>query len=246
MRLTLDKIQKTYGEHHVLDGLSLEAKQGEFLAVLGRSGCGKSTLLRIAGGFEPPDGGSVLLDGVPVCAPCKRVMMIFQDPNQLFPWMTLEQNIIYAVKKTAPRIDKRKARTIARECIAETGLAGFEGRYPHELSGGMKQRGALARALALQTDILLMDEPFSSLDYLTRKNAQETLARLWKRGGLSVVFVTHDIEEALTLATKIAVFDGETHRIGHLFENDGSTPDLKERLENLLLRTQNEKFRQPF
>lgn len=221
------------GEHAVLCDLSLEVRQGEFLSILGKSGCGKSTLLRILGGFDPPDRGQVTLGEQPVLHPDSRMTMIFQEPGQLFPWMTVRGNIVYAIKKTAHPFDKGQAAKRAEACLAEVGLAGYEESYPHELSGGMKQRAALARALALEPSALLMDEPFSSLDYLTRRSAQDTLLRLWRERGVTVVFVTHDIDEALTLSQKIAVFDSAAHCLGETFQNDGS-PALKGRLEALL------------
>ncbi len=219
--------------HVVLSDLSLEVRQGEFLSILGKSGCGKSTLLRILGGFDPPDRGKITLGEQPVLHSDSRMIMIFQEPGQLFPWMTLWGNIVYAIKKTAHPFHKEQAAERAEACLAEVGLAGYEESHPHELSGGMKQRAALARALALEPMALLMDEPFSSLDYLTRRSAQDTLLRLWRERGVTVVFVTHDIDEALTLSQRIAVFDSTAHRLGECFQNDGS-PALKGRLEALL------------
>lgn len=221
------------GGHIVLQDLSLEVQEGEFLSILGKSGCGKSTLLRILGGFDPPDRGKVTLGEQPVQSPGSRMIMIFQESRQLFPWMTLMGNIVYAIKKTARSVGKEQAAARAAACLSEVGLAGYEQSYPHELSGGMKQRAALARALALEPAVLLMDEPFSSLDYLTRRSAQDTLLRLWRERGVTVVFVTHDIDEALTLSQQIAVFDHAAHRLGESFQNDGS-PALKGRLEALL------------
>lgn len=237
MELSVEHLYKQFDGTpplRVIDDLSLTVGAGEFVAVLGQSGCGKSTLLRVLGGFEPAQGGTVALGGQEITAPCKDILMIFQDFNQLFPWKTLLQNVIYAIKKTSRPFDKGAAEALARHCVAEMGLAGFENSYPHQLSGGMKQRGALARALALRPRVLLMDEPFSSLDYLTRRNAQESLLELWRKGGMSVVFVTHDIDEALCLAQRIGVYDKRTRRIAHIFETGGAEPDLKGRLEHLL------------
>lgn len=238
MALKLTQISKSFpadgGSRRVLDRLDLCVEDGEFVAVLGQSGCGKSTLLRIAGGFEPSDSGSVLLGNTPVVSPSRKMIMLFQDFNQLFPWMTLQQNLLFALRKTAPNIGKEQALQLARACLEQTGLGDSAGCYPYQLSGGMKQRGALARALALSPKVLLMDEPFSSLDYLTRRNAQDTLKKLWSQGGLTVLFITHDIGEVLLLAQRIAVFDLPSRRIGHIFPNDGTVPDLKARLEELL------------
>ncbi len=238
MALQLEQINKSFptenGLRQVLDRLDLCVEDGEFVAVLGQSGCGKSTLLRIAGGFEPPDSGRVLLGNEPVVSPSQKMIMLFQDFNQLFPWMTLRQNLLFAIRKTVPKMGKEQAFRLAHSCLEQTGLGEFAGCYPYQLSGGMKQRGALARALALNPEVLLMDEPFSSLDYLTRRNAQDTLKKLWGRGGLTVLFITHDIGEALLLAQRIAVFDLPSRRIGHIYTNDGTVPDLKGRLEELL------------
>lgn len=238
MALQLEQISKSFptesGSRQVLDRLDFCVEDGEFIAVLGQSGCGKSTLLRIAGGFEPPDSGSVLLGNTPVVSPSQRMIMLFQDFNQLFPWMSLQQNLLFAIRKTVPGMGKEQALQLARSCLEQTGLGDSAGCYPYQLSGGMKQRGALARALALSPEVLLMDEPFSSLDYLTRRNAQDTLKKLWGRGGLAVLFITHDIGEALLLAQRIAVFDLPSRRIGQIFLNDGTVPDLKNRLEELL------------
>ncbi|MEG1777663.1 MAG: ATP-binding cassette domain-containing protein [Angelakisella sp.] len=218
----------------VLDRLDLTVAEGEFFVILGQSGCGKSTLLRILGGFDLPDSGSVTLDGKPVTAPDKSIMMLFQSFDQLFPWFTVRGNITYALKKTGVERRSAPASEIALKGLAEVGLADFADSYPHQLSGGMKQRAALARALALRPRLLLMDEPFSSLDYLTRKNARETLRTLWQSTGISVVLVTHDIDEALDLGTRIAVLDRDSHRLAHSFANDGGTPSLKQVLESML------------
>lgn len=237
MRLLAEHIHKTFAGTAplcVINDLALAVEQGEFVAVLGQSGCGKSTLLRVLGGFETADSGEVTLGGVPVTAPGKEILMVFQDLNQLFPWKTLKQNIRYAIQKTTRPFDKERAERLAEQCIAEMGLVGFADSYPHQLSGGMKQRGAMARAIALQPQVLLMDEPFSSLDYLTRRNAQDTLLALWRKDKISVVFVTHDIDEALYLAQKIAVYNQSTRRISHIFCNNGTEPELKTTLEQLL------------
>lgn len=237
MRLLAEHIHKTFAGDTplcVINDLTLAVEEGEFVAVLGQSGCGKSTLLRVLGGFERADSGEVTLGGVPVTAPGKEILMVFQDLNQLFPWKTLKQNIRYAIKKTTRPFDKERAELLAEQCIAEMGLVGFADSYPHQLSGGMKQRGAMARAIALQPQVLLMDEPFSSLDYLTRRNAQDTLLALWRKDKISVVFVTHDIDEALYLAQKIAVYNQSTRRISHIFCNNGTEPELKTTLEQLL------------
>lgn len=179
----------------VFDHLNLEVKSGEFVAILGPSGCGKTSLLKVIGGFE--EGKK----------PTKDVFMIFQDFNQLFPWRTLGQNIVYAILKTREKTGKRTAETKAREVLQEVGLAEFFDFYPHQLSGGMKQRGALARAIAVESKVLLMDEPFSSLDLASKEAAYELLLKIWKEKKLTVIFVTHDLGEAQLLSGKILYFE---------------------------------------
>lgn len=219
----------------VLRDCSLDVADGEFVAVLGRSGGGKSTLLRIVGGFLQPTGGRVLLDGAPVTAPGPERTMMFQNFDQLLPWYTLQGNIEWALNKTGAEPDRKKAAALAREMLAKTGLAGLEDRWPHSLSGGQKQRGALARALALRPRVLLMDEPFSSLDYLTRGEAQATLQALCREYRPTVLLVTHDIGEAVRLADRIAVLDEAAHCFAQVLPCDHS-PALQARLEELLAK----------
>lgn len=199
----------------VLDNLSLSIPSGQFFVLLGKSGCGKTTLLRTLGGFLKPDSGSIQIDGKTVTTPSKERVMVFQSFDQLFPWFTLEENLLYALKKCD--ISKSEGKTIAKECLAMTGLSGFENQYPSALSGGMKQRGALARALSLKPSILLMDEPFSSLDYLTRQSIQSLVRELTKKTGCTVLLVTHDIEEAITLGDRIGILDKTTKKISSFY-----------------------------
>ncbi|HPE15818.1 MAG TPA: ATP-binding cassette domain-containing protein [Oscillospiraceae bacterium] len=213
------------GMHTVFEQLSFSLPDGAFLVVLGRSGVGKSTLLRVLAGIEKADAGEVLLDGAPRAGAGRDVFFIFQDFNQLFPWMTLEQNLTYALRRA--KLPESTAR--AREALGQVDLLDAAGKYPRALSGGMKQRGALARALALRSRVLLLDEPFSSLDPITRRQCGETLLRLWRARDFTAVFVTHDIGEALSLGTGIAVLG----RAGLSFF-DPSAPGLAEDLENAL------------
>lgn len=219
----------------VLRECSLQVESGEFVAVLGRSGGGKSTLLRIVGGFLQPTAGRVLLDGAPVTAPGPERTMVFQNFDQLLPWYTLQGNLQWALRKTGVEKNRHKAAALAREMLAKTGLSGLEDRWPHSLSGGQKQRGALARALALRPRVLLMDEPFSSLDYLTRGEAQATLERLCAEYHPTVLFVTHDIGEAVRLADRIALLDEAAHQFSQVLPCDHS-PALQSRLEVLLAK----------
>lgn len=238
MMLKVENLCKQYGNketaYPVLSQVNLSVEEGDFLVILGQSGCGKTTFLRILGGFLSPDSGAVFLDGKPVEKPsCDRIM-VFQSFDQLFPWFTLEKNILYALKKARGIKDREAGRKQARQYLEMTGLLQFKDQYPHTLSGGMKQRAALARALALKPRLLLMDEPFSSLDYLTRKQARESLKNLTQANHSTVVLVTHDIEEAMELGTKIAVLDHKTHKISHWYDSPGDHVHLREELEEAL------------
>lgn len=237
--LEISHICKTYrdgsGEHPVLSDLSFSVNEGDFLVILGQSGCGKTTLLRLMGGFLAPDSGTILLDGAPVEKPSSQIVMVFQSFDQLFPWFTLEQNITYALKKAKKETTAARRKAAAARYLSMTGLLEWKDSYPHTLSGGMKQRGALARALALKPRLLLMDEPFSSLDPLTRAQLQASLQELALRNHSTVILVTHDIGEALLLGTRIAVLSHHSHRISRFFEDPQSLPHPKEALEEALL-----------
>lgn len=232
MILKADRLCKAFGGQTVLRDVSFSVRSGETLAFAGRSGCGKTTLLRMLAGFLPPDSGSVTLDGEPSTRPGKDKLMVFQSFDQLFPWLTLRGNIQYALKKTRPRFSKPEARGLALDCLAEMGLKGAEEKYPYQLSGGMKQRGALARAMALSPKALLLDEPFSSLDIHSRESAHASLQTLKKATGAAVVLVTHDLQEAAALATRIAVLRAEAQ--GIVAEVDNGAPDVVRRLRGLL------------
>lgn len=232
--LIISKLCKNYARLPVLSQVEFSVEEGDFLVILGKSGCGKTTLLRIIGGFLSADSGLVLLDDRPVERPSCQMTMIFQSFDQLFPWFTLEDNIRYALKKAKNLKDPQILRETACHYLEMTGLLEFKDHYPHTLSGGMKQRGALARALALKPRLLLMDEPFSSLDYLTRKQAQASLKDIAAASRSTVILVTHDIEEALTLGTKIAILDHKIHRISHWYHSAQNHPHLREELEETL------------
>jgi NitT/TauT family transport system ATP-binding protein len=219
MTLSCRNLSKAFGTQRVLEDVSLSVDGGDFLAVLGRSGCGKTTLLRLLGGFIAPDSGEISLDGAPVTAPNRDAWMVFQDFKQLFPWLTLSRNILFALRRARPEMDKKAARALALRCLDEMGLKDAADKYPRELSGGMAQRGAFARAMALSPKVLLLDEPFSSLDIYSRENARNALLKLRDLTGAAVVFVTHDIAEAATLAPRIAVMTPESRGIRELIEN---------------------------
>jgi NitT/TauT family transport system ATP-binding protein len=193
-----------------LDRIQLQVRAGEFVALLGPSGCGKSTLLNIIAGFLPLTTGQALHDGVQINHPDRRRTVVFQD-YALFPWMTIQKNIEFGLK--AKGIPAAQRTDIARNLITRVQLTGFENRYPHEVSGGMKQRAAIARALAPDPDILLMDEPFGALDAQTRVLLQEEIARISADTGKTVLFVTHSIEEAVFLADRVIVMSPRPGRI---------------------------------
>lgn len=225
MQLTLDKVTVEYAADekrgavtHALDSLSLEIKQGESVAIIGPSGCGKSTMLRLASGLLKPTSGQVLADGELIAGPRKGTALILQDFG-LLPWKTVYSNaeLGILIHKVAP--EERRSRTLA--ALEKVGLAGFEKSYPSQLSGGMKQRLALARAIAMDVDALLMDEPLSALDAILREELQDMLLGLWKDRGYTQVLVTHSIEEAVFLGQRIIVMAPRPSRVVASISNPG-------------------------
>jgi NitT/TauT family transport system ATP-binding protein len=213
------------------EAISFSLAKGERLALVGPSGCGKSSLLRAIGGFLAPASGAITLSGGRSAAkPDASRMMVFQEFEQLLPWRTVLGNVTFALK-AARGLGKREAKAIAGDWIARVGLSAFAGAYPHTLSGGMKQRVAIARAFALAPEILLMDEPFAALDAITRRKMQDELLGLCEATGATVVFVTHDIEEAVRIATRIITLTPHPGRIAGEFPvvgrlaNGTHTPD---------------------
>ncbi len=200
----LQAVYKTEGQPPVvaLDGLDLQVHDKEFLAIVGPSGCGKSTLLYLIAGFLELTAGELRLNNQPITGPRHDCGIVFQH-FALFPWKTVKGNILYGLEeRKLPRAERER---IARDYIAQMKLSGFEHSYPHQLSGGMKQRVAIARTLALEPDVLLMDEPFGALDAQTRRLMQEELLETWSAKRQTVLFVTHDVREAVYLADRVAV-----------------------------------------
>ncbi|MDR1947079.1 MAG: ABC transporter ATP-binding protein [Desulfovibrio sp.] len=223
--------------------VSFQVRQADRLILLGPSGCGKSTILKAVGGFIRPAGGSIRLKGVPVTGPGADRGMVFQEFDQLFPWKTALENISLAVR-AAGTVSAKEAREEAAHLLDLVNLTGFGDAYPHELSGGMKQRVAIARCLALRSAVILMDEPFASLDAITRRKMQDELLGLWADAGFTLLFVTHSIEEALTLGTRIVMFSPHPGQIvAELNGVLGAGPEnakaatLRERISRILYKS---------
>jgi len=202
---------KRLREFVALDGLDLDIRAGEFLTLVGPSGCGKSTVLDLISGLASPTSGSLTIDGTPITGPGLDRSVVFQQYT-LLPWRSAQANIEFALEAKGGLSRSERAQR-AREYLDLVGLGEFANRYPHELSGGMKQRVAIARSLSYQPQVLLMDEPFGALDAQTRERLQEELVRIWEHTGTTVVFITHDIEEAVFLGQRVAVMSGRPGRI---------------------------------
>ncbi|MFC7529815.1 ABC transporter ATP-binding protein [Actinoplanes sp. GCM10030250] len=198
-----------------LQNINLEVRTGEFLVIVGPSGCGKSTLLDLLGGLAEPTSGRILVDGKPVTGPGLDRGIVFQQ-YALLPWRTAQGNVEFGLE--AKNVPRRQRAGRAREYLELVGLHGFQDRYPHELSGGMKQRVAIARSLAFDPDVLLMDEPFAALDAQTRDGLQDELLRIWEKTGKTVVFITHGIEEAVYLGQRVAVMTSRPGRIKEIVD----------------------------
>jgi NitT/TauT family transport system ATP-binding protein len=245
--LSVRDLQKKFGldgaSHTVFDGVTLDIHRREFICVIGPSGCGKSTLIRIIAGLDESTGGQVLLDGKPVAGPGPDRGMVFQGYT-LFPWRTVKQNVMFGLEMRGRATSS--AETEARQWLDMVGLSKFENAYPHELSGGMKQRVAIARALANEPRILIMDEPFGALDAQTRCQMQSYLLQIWKKVDVTILFITHDLEEASYLADRILVMGSNPGRVVECIQNPVPRPRsaaqflsaeylaLKRRLEELI------------
>ena len=222
-----------------VEQLDLSVAAGDRLVILGPSGCGKSTLLKAVAGFVKPSAGRVALDGRTVDRPGPDRMMVFQDFDQLFPWQTVLDNILFALK-TTKAVAPAERMQIANAVIEQVGLTSFAGAYPHTLSGGMRQRVAIARALAVRPRVLLMDEPYAALDALTRQEMQDELVRLWHERNFTLLFVTHSIEEAVRIGSRIVVLSPHPGRFRAEFDGlpanapPAARQALQEQLEILL------------
>ncbi|WP_246727672.1 ABC transporter ATP-binding protein [Chelativorans sp. Marseille-P2723] len=193
-----------------IERIDLDIKENEFVSIVGTSGCGKSTLLNMIGGLDEPSSGEIRIDGVPVVGPGRNRGFVFQSYS-LFEWMTVEGNIRFALEKS--QISNAEKKELVAHFIQAVGLSGFEAAYPRQLSGGMRQRVAIARALVYRPSILLMDEPFGALDAQTRGMMQELLLKVWEDHKVTVVFVTHDVDEAIFLADRVVVLASRPGRV---------------------------------
>ena len=216
--IQISEVSKTFGRGAsavvALDRISLSAAPGEFVCLIGASGCGKSTLLSLAAGLDQPTSGEISTNG-------NRVALMFQEPA-LFPWLTAARNVELALRATG--VSRAERRERAAELLELVHLGGFGGKRPHELSGGMRQRVALARALGQEADVLLMDEPFGALDAMTRDLLHEVLEGIWRRRGLTVLFVTHEVREAVRLGDRVVLLSSRPGRVIGDFRVDLDRP----------------------
>jgi NitT/TauT family transport system ATP-binding protein len=237
-KIIVDRVSKQFDgpgdKINALDRVDLGVRDGEFLSIVGPSGCGKSTLLYMLGGFVPPSEGRLLANGREISAPGIDRGVVFQE-YALFPWLTVEDNIAYPLKRIG--LPRARRRDVIERYVTLMGLAGFEKRFPRELSGGMKQRVALARTFAYDPEILLLDEPFGALDAQTREVMQDELLRLWRTSGKTVLMVTHDVDEAVYLSNRVCVM---SRRPGRFVEEFVISLDHDESRETVVL---SEKYR---
>jgi NitT/TauT family transport system ATP-binding protein len=220
MKLVVDEVRKDF-LIPIIASVSFAVEAGEFVCLLGPNGCGKTTLLRIIGGIERATRGTVLIDGKPVVADerhDRKVGVVFQE-DRLLPWLTLRDNVTLVLEPLG--LDARARRAAADRYLAVVGLRGFEDYHPGRVSGGMRQRAAIARALAIEPDVLLMDEPFGSLDAQNRRIMQNEVRRIWKETGRTILFVTHAIEEAVAIGTTLIMLSARPSRIRAQIANDG-------------------------
>jgi len=228
VKLDIKNITKSFGEgskkREVLKDISFTVNKGEFVCILGPSGCGKSTLLRHIAGFETIDSGSILLNGQEPENSMPNRIMVFQDFNQLFPWKTVLENVMFPLEVNKTGISKKQMEQVAGRYLKMVKLEGYDNYYPHQLSGGMKQKAAIARSLVLNPEVLLMDEPFGSLDAQGKSALLEMLLKIWEETGITILFVTHDIQEAIILSDRIIVMDNREGNIKKVIQNGIERP----------------------
>jgi NitT/TauT family transport system ATP-binding protein len=223
--LSVQDLKKSFhtngSERVVFDHLSFDVHRREFITIIGPSGCGKSTFIRIAAGLDEASGGAILLSGSPVTGPGPDRGMVFQGYT-LFPWLSVKRNVMFGLRMKG--ISDIEAEGLARQWIAMVGLEKFEDSYPHELSGGMKQRVAIARALANEPRVLIMDEPFGALDSQTRAKMQAHLIEIWKKVDITILFITHDLDEAILLSDRVLVLGVNPGGLVEFIENPVPRP----------------------
>lgn len=247
--LKIENLVKQYdnSQRVIIDNVNLDVHEEDFLCILGPSGCGKSTLIRCIAGFENYLG-NIEMSGKKVTTPGPDRIMVFQDFNQLFPWKTVLKNITYPLKVGGVK-DKQERIRLAEKYLEKVNLLQYKNYYPHQLSGGMKQRVAIAKGLALGSKIILMDEPFAALDAMTRNQMQDELMRIKEKEKMTVIFITHNIQEAISLGNRIMVMSKDGHIKEHLSNNIPKpvTPasegygELWEHLNNMLTEERNKK-----
>jgi NitT/TauT family transport system ATP-binding protein len=219
--ISIEHVTKSFGDFKALDGVNLRVRKGEFLVILGASGCGKSTMLNMIAGFEQPTTGRVVVNGRPVTDVDPHCGMVFQQ-YALFPWLTVLDNVAFGLKMKGMGAAER--RTVARRYVEMVGLKDFADHYPKALSGGMRQRVSIARVLANDPDVILLDEPFAALDAMTRQVLQEELLQIYQKSGKTIVFITHSIDEALMLSTRMVIMGARPGRVVCDIENDLPLP----------------------
>ncbi|WP_193194931.1 nitrate ABC transporter ATP-binding protein [Nostoc sp. MG11] len=232
--LVIEGVSKIYpsseGPYTVLDGVDLKVREGEFVCIIGHSGCGKSTLLNMVSGFNTPTDGIVLLQDKPITEPGPDRMMVFQN-YCLLPWLSVFDNVYLAIDSVFPKKPQAEKRAIAREHLAMVGLTEAADKKPNQLSGGMKQRVAIARALSIRPQVLILDEPFGALDAITREELQEELLQIWREHQVTVLMITHDIDEALFLADRVVMMtNGPAAHIGEILNIPFSRPRNRRRI----------------
>lgn len=232
--IRIENLRFSYGEKTILRDINLRVRSGEFVSLLGASGSGKTTLLRLIAGLEKPTAGRVFDHGNPVGKPSLQRSFVFQNYS-LFPWFSLRENIALAIKKAHPKLSRAERRSLSETYLEQVGLADASKKYPFELSGGMQQRGAIARALAIGAPVLLMDEPFGALDPVNRSRLQDLLLSVWRNASedaKTVIFVTHDIDEAILLSDRIVVLGSSLAGIIDEIRVDIPRPRSRRALEN--------------
>jgi len=230
--LKVDHLAKTYGDGddavEAIGDLEFEVRENEFVCIVGPSGCGKTTLLKCMSGLLAPTGGEVRLHDEPITGPPERMALVFQEYSRsLYPWMSVRQNVEFPLRRK--RLEKHEVSELVENAVQDVDLTGFLDRYPWELSGGMQQRVAIARALAYQPEILLMDEPFASVDAQTRADLEDLILDVRRKYGVTVVFVTHDIDESVYLGNRVVVLTPAPTRVQETLDVD--LPEPRDQLE---------------